>query len=614
MILVDVDRVTATRPDRDLFRDVSITVTSGDRVGVVGINGTGKSTLLQVISGRLAPESGTVRTGRGVTLAVLDQTPTLSTGTVRQVVGGGWQGEAALDRLGLAQLLDAPVGDLSGGEAKRVALAMALAVESDLLILDEPTNHLDMAAIAWLEETLANHRGGLLMVTHDRHLLDRVTTRVAELDRGRVHLHDGGYDAYLAGRAAREERSAAAEASRRILARQELAWLRRGAPARTSKPKAHIERAEAVLAAPKEQGDGRPSPLVLHRGMPRLGDKVIELHGIGCSVGERTLFTGLDYLIGPGERLGVVGLNGAGKSTLLDVIAGRRPPGEGRVVTGPTVRLGYYDQIGVDLDPGQRVFETVAGGARGPGWAEKALLESFWFDSDAQRARVGELSGGERRRLQLVLMLAEKPNVILLDEPTNDLDLDTLRSLEDHLDDWPGALVVVSHDRAFLERTVADVLVLDGRGTADRYPGGFGAWETDQRLRSRRRAPSATSEQGADARAPGRDRRPSSDRRAPGQPAPAAGSASSGAPPGVPTANPASGRSTSTINRNLRLAEKELAKAERRRDDLQAELAGAGGDHALLADLGRALADALAELELVEERWLELSAELEERR
>jgi ATP-binding cassette subfamily F protein uup len=598
MILVDVDRVTVTRPERDLFRDVSLTVSAGDRIGIVGINGTGKSTLLRVISGALTPESGMIRTGRGVTVTVLEQNPTFPPGTVREAIGGGWRGEAALDRLGLGRLPDAPVEGLSGGEAKRVALARALVGESDLLILDEPTNHLDLGAIAWLEETLAQHRGGLLMVTHDRHVLDSVTNRVLELDRGRAYIHDGGYDAYLEGRAEREAEAAAAEASRLILARRELAWLRRGAPARTSKPKAHIERARAVLEAPRAQSDGRPSSLVLHQGTPRLGDKVIELHDIGASVGERTLFSGLDHLLDSRERLGVVGLNGAGKSTLLDIIAGRRPPDQGRVVTGSTVRLGYFDQAGTTLDPGQRVFETVAGGAKEPSWTDKALLESFWFDSDAQRARIGELSGGERRRLQLVLMLARRPNAILLDEPTNDLDLDTLRSLEDFLDEWPGALVVVSHDRAFLERTVADVIVLDGQGGAGRYQGGFAAWERDQRLRSGRRAVSATSEVDAD-----RSRSSASGGIVGG-----GRSASSTRPPRT-----RSGRSSSTIGRDLRQVEKELVKAERWRDELQARLVGVGSDHAVLAELGRELAEALAAVEQAEERWLELSAELEER-
>ncbi len=595
MILVDVERVTVTRPERDLFRDVSLTVSSGDRIGVVGVNGTGKSTLLRVITGTDQPESGTVRTGRGVRVAVLDQAPRLPPGTVRHAVGEGWRGEAALDRLGLGQLLDADVAGLSGGEAKRVALASTLMAETDLLVLDEPTNHLDMGAIRWLEDELAAFRGGLLMVTHDRHVLDRVTTRVLELDRGRAYVHEGGYDAYLQGRADRAEQTAADEASRRILARQELAWLRRGAPARTSKPKAHIERALAVVNAPTEASTVRSGALALHQGTPRLGDKVIELHAVGQRVGEegRVLFRDVDYLLDRRERLGIVGLNGAGKSTLLDLIAGRRPPDEGRVVTGPTVRLGYYDQTGRELDPAQRVFELFSDGSKDLSWQVKALLESFWFDADVQRSPIGLLSGGERRRLQLVAMLAAQPNVILLDEPTNDLDLDTLRALEDFLDEWPGALVVVSHDRAFLERTVSDVLVLDGHGTASRYRGGFAAWEADQHLRAGRRAVTATSA---------------------GAAPPAKAPAKTGVEAGVGAASRPErprGRSMSTLRHQLKTVEKDMARAEEARDRLQADLAAAGSDHGALARIGSELATAQSALDTLEERWLDLSAELE---
>ncbi len=596
MILVDVVRVTMTRPERDLFRDVSLTVSSGDRIGVVGVNGTGKSTLLRVITGGEPPESGTVRPGRGVRVAVLDQAPHLPPGTVRQAVGEGWRGEAALDRLGLGQLLDADVAGLSGGEAKRVALARTLMADTDLLVLDEPTNHLDMGAIRWLEDELAGFRGGLLMVTHDRHVLDRVTTRVLELDRGRAYVHEGGYDAYLQGRADRAEQAAADEASRLILARQELAWLRRGAPARTSKPKAHIERALAVVNAPTEAPTVRNGALALHQGTPRLGDKVIELHGVGQRVGEegRVLFRDVEYLLDRRERLGIVGLNGAGKSTLLDLIAGRRQPDEGRVVTGPTVRLGYYDQTGKELDPAQRVFELFSDGSKDLSWQVKALLESFWFDADVQRSPIGLLSGGERRRLQLVAMLAAQPNVILLDEPTNDLDLDTLRALEDFLDEWPGALVVVSHDRAFLERTVADVLVLDGHGTASRYRGGFAAWEADQHLRAGRRAMSATSAGVAS---------PAARSAAPTKAGAGAGAASRPERP--------RGRSMSTLRHQLKMVEKDMARAEAARDKLQAELATVGSDHGALARIGNELAEAQAALDSLEEQWLELSTELE---
>jgi ATP-binding cassette subfamily F protein uup len=585
MILVDAGDVGASRPGRPLFEHLSLTIASGDRIGIVGINGTGKSTLLRVLAGHTEPESGVVRRGKDARIAMLDQRPELPAGTVRAAVGEHWEAAAVLDRLGMGALGDADVATLSGGQAKRVALARALLLvggdrpggeETDLLILDEPTNHLDIDAIAWLEDRLVGFKGGLVLVTHDRHLLDRVTTRILELDRGRGFVHEGGYASYLEARIERVERAAEAEAVRRNLARRELAWLRRGAPARTRKPKARIDAATAVVTQRAER-DARADDLDLHLGTPRLGDKVIEVHGVGHRWGDGPwLFRGLDLLLDPGERLGVVGPTGAGKSTLLDVLAARLGPLEGRVDTGPTVRLGYYDQTGADLDPAQRVRDAVAGPTRHPGWTDARLMERFWFDGDAQWAPIGTLSGGERRRLQLLLTLAARPNVLLLDEPTNDLDVDTLRVLEDFLEDWPGALVAVSHDRAFLERTVEDVIVVEA-GHPGRVPGGYAAWEEYRRAKR-----SAT---GA---APRRDAKPK------------------------PAAKAADGsRSASTLRHLLKTAEKELAAAERRRDRLTEELAAAGTDRDKLAKAGTDLAQAEQEVREAEERWLELAEEAE---
>jgi ABC transport system ATP-binding/permease protein len=581
VILVDCDRITMSRPGRTLFEDLSVTVSAGDRLGIVGLNGTGKSTLLRVLAGHVEPESGTIRRGRGARVAMLDQEAALPDGTALAAVGDSWEAAAVLDRVGMGPFADRPVSELSGGQRKRVALARALVAECDLLILDEPTNHLDIDGIAWLEDRLAGFGGGLVLVTHDRHLLDRVTTRILELDRGRGHVHEGGYASYLEARAEREERAATAEAVRRNLARSELAWLRRGAPARTRKPKARIEAATAIVEG-RPEAAARSGELDLHLGTPRLGDKVIELHGVGHRFGDGPwLFRGVDLALDRRERLGVVGVNGTGKSTLLDIIAGRIAPLEGTVDSGATVSLGYYDQLTRELDPSARAREVVAGPHRDPDWTDARLLEAFWFDADSQWAPVEMLSGGERRRLQLLTVLAAKPNVLLLDEPTNDLDVDTLRVLEDFLDEWPGALVVVSHDRAFLERTVTDVIVLDGAGRAGRRPGGYAAWEEERRASRSRSGAGATATAGA-APAPKRQR-----------------------------PKPAAGRSRSTVRRELTAAERDLARIDDRHDRLTGEVQAAGNDHEALARLGAELAALDEERRVAEDRWLELSEELD---
>ncbi len=584
------------RPDRALFEDLSLTISSGDRLAVVGVNGTGKSTLLGALAGSRTPDAGTIRRGRGARVSHLDQDAPLPAGTVAGVTGERWEAAAVRDRLGLAGLDDRPTDELSGGQVKRVALVRALLGcgpdgggppdDADLLILDEPTNHLDVAAIAWLEEWLASFRGGLVLVTHDRHVLDRVTTRILELDRGSAYLHDGGYAGYLEAKAERAERSATAESKRRNLAKTELAWLRRGAPARTSKPKARIEAATAVVEGGPRGSDVRDQDLGLHLGTPRLGDKVIEATGLGAVVDGRTLFDGLDLLLDPRERLGIVGPNGAGKTTLLQILAGERPPDHGRVDVGPTVRLAMFSQIATELDPAVRVRDLVTGGKKEVSWQDTALMERFWFDSDSQWAPVGTLSGGERRRLQLLLALAAQPNVLLLDEPTNDLDLDTLRMLEDFLEEWPGALVVVSHDRALLERTVVDVLVIDGEGHAERRPGGLSGYLAEmQGKRSRGKASVTTA-------VAGNERRPESS-PSPSEPR-------------------AARRSPSTVRRELNTAERDLAKATEARERIKAALEQAIGDHRKLGDLGRDLAAADAAVAAAEERWLALAEEAEE--
>ncbi|MCP3934078.1 MAG: ABC-F family ATP-binding cassette domain-containing protein [Actinomycetia bacterium] len=576
MILVDVDAVTVTRPERPLFDGVSVTIDSGDRLGVLGINGAGKSTLLRVMVGATEPESGQVRRARDLRMAILDQRPDLGTGTVRDAVGSGWEVESVLDRLGVSGLLDRRVAELSGGQAKRVALAAALVSDVDLLVLDEPTNHLDIEAIEWLENRLARFGGGLVVVTHDRQLLDRLCNRVLSLDRARWHLTEGGYKAHLDAEAEREAKAARDEQSRRILARQELAWLQRGARARRRKPKSRIAEARAVIdGGPKARSD-RLTPLGLDSfGSTRLGSKVIDLEGVSFAYPDGDpLFSGLDHSLAPGGRLGIVGANGGGKSTLLDVMARRLEPTSGTVEWGTTVRLGYFDQLGRDLDPDQRVREAVVGDDGKLTVAQQQLFERFWFDNDAQQARIGSLSGGERRRLELLLVLGEGPNVLFLDEPTNDLDLDTLRSLEGFLDDWPGSLAVVSHDRVFLERTVEHVVQVGG-GAVVPLGSGEVVWKgvVDALAGENRRAGKSAQR----AKTKGATKR----------------------------------RTPSTLRRLISQVEEEMSELEAQRDRLDGDLSVVS-DHVAAAKVAEAMSETVSALASTEERWLDLSTELDD--
>jgi ABC transport system ATP-binding/permease protein len=600
MILVDAAGLGATRPKRPLFLNLSLTLESGQRLGVVGINGSGKSTLLRILAGEAEPEVGSVRVGRGALVLHLPQEPHVPAGPIETVVGGGWRGRSVIDRLGMAPIAQHDTSTLSGGQRKRVALAKILvtlgesessgAGDRDLLILDEPTNHLDLEAIEFLENELANTKAGLVLVTHDRHVLDRVTNRVLELDRGHGYLHvpsgenaGSGYATFLAARAEREERAAANEQTRRNLAKRELAWLRRGAPARTSKPKARIESATALVNARADKA-ARTDDLSLDLGTARLGSKAVELHGVSYAwPGGETLIRDLDLIIEPGSRLGIVGLNGTGKTTLLDLVADRIQPTVGRIERGTTIRIGYYEQLGQSLDPSIKVRDAVAGPHRPPAPEDTRLMERFWFDADAQWAEIGTLSGGERRRLQLLLVLAAQPNVLLLDEPTNDLDLDTLRALEDFLDDWPGSLIAVSHDRAFLDRATEQIIAFDGAGRVDMIRGGVGGW-----LASRRVTASPAS-----SNAPSRV----------GGPKQAAAKSVAAEPRKTGTTSP------STFRRLIAAAEKDLGLATARRDAAEAALAGAAPSD--ISRLSTELAAAAAAADIAEERWLEVAADAE---
>ncbi|NND74581.1 MAG: ABC-F family ATP-binding cassette domain-containing protein [Ilumatobacter sp.] len=592
MICVDIAGVGMAQPNKVLFSDVAVTISTGDRVAVVGVNGSGKTTLLRILTGSLQPDTGAVRFGRGVRIASLEQDPVLPAGTVRDVLGDSWEVAAAATSLGVQPLFDRRTDTLSGGQAKRVALAKVLADDQqgahDMIVLDEPTNHLDLEAIEWLESRLVTMKAALVLVTHDRHALDRLTSEVGpstvvELDGGHAHLHQAAagssaYATYLDARAERVEREAQEESTRRILARKELAWLRRGAPARSTKPKARLRSAAEIVGGGPRPAGVRGSPLELGAGTTRLGNQVVELVRVTQRFGDEVVFTDVDLLIEPGARLAVVGPNGSGKTTLLDIIAGRMTPAAGVVKQGRTVVVGYADQHSSTLDPDIVVRKLVAGPHREPDHEDKALLERFWFDTPAQYAPVRMLSGGERRRLQLVMVLATKPNLLILDEPTNDLDLDTLRALEAFLDDWPGALVAASHDRAFLDRVADHVLAIDAGGSMHRVPGGVAGWLSERAALS-----GITTSDVAVRKASGRAGKPKATRTGP---------------------------SPSTIGRQLRDAEQQMAKAQKRLDALTERLADLT-DHEELAAVGAELGVAQAELVDIENHWLEL-AELQE--
>ena len=486
--LVNLESVSHAFGTRVLLDEVSLGVGAGEVIGVVGRNGDGKTTLLRVLTGDLAPDSGRVTISNSASIGVLTQHQAGSPGeTIRQVVLDGAADHtyaARADRREIVEALlagvdlDRPIETLSGGERRRVGLVEVLLGDHDLIVLDEPTNHLDVEAIAFLASHLRSRTAAglaMLVVSHDRWFLDAVCTRIWEVHDGVVDAYDGGYAAYVLARVERQRQAAATEARRRPLARTELAWLRRGAPARTSKPKFRIEAAEALI------GDVPPprDRLALEKfATSRLGKDVFDLINVDYAVEDRRLLNRLTWSIGPGDRIGLVGVNGAGKTTLLDLLAGLRSPQGGKIKRGVTLRVGYLSQSVGELDDEDRVLQSVTRLkqatrlATGREASASNLLEEFGFTGDKLVARIGDLSGGERRRLQFLRLLLEEPNVLLLDEPTNDLDIDTLTVIEDYLDTWPGTLIVVSHDRYFLERVTDASWALLGDGSCVLLPGG----------------------------------------------------------------------------------------------------------------------------------------------
>jgi ATP-binding cassette subfamily F protein uup len=584
--LVNLSGVAKGYAARTILRDVTLGVSAGERIGVVGRNGDGKSTLLRLIAGAEAPDAGGVTRTGSVSLELLGQGDDLDPGrTIREELVGGradheWAGDAAfrsvLDGLlgGVSlsrfpQGLDTPIAPLSGGERRRIALARTLLDGPELLLLDEPTNHLDVEGVDWLAGHLAARRGTLLVVTHDRWFLDAVCTATWELADGAVHRYEGGYAAYVLARAERERVEAVREERRQGLLRKELRWLRRGPPARTSKPRFRIEAAEALI---EDEPEARDRAELLRFASSRLGDRVLDAVDVSVAYDGAPVLRGATWRLGPGDRVALVGVNGSGKTTLIRLLSGDLRPDAGEVERGATVRTALLSQDTADVPGHLRVLESleaVRGHATlsdGREITAGLLADRFGFRGEKARTLVRDLSGGERRRLQLMRLLMGEPNVLLLDEPTNDLDIDTLRALEDLLDGWPGTLVVVSHDRYFVERVCDDVYALTGDGGVRHLPGGI-----EQYLELRHAAAAVE----------------------------------------VPPA-PSAARTAAPAGAVLRAARKEATRLERalerlaaREQALHGEMATHATDHARLRELQAELDAVAAEREDDEAAWLE---------
>ena len=607
--LVNLEKVSKSYGVRILLDEVSLGVGEGERIGVVGRNGDGKTTLLNLLAGRVEPDSGRISRTRGLHLGYLDQRDLLDdTHTVREVVLGGkadheWAADSTtrevVEVLLAGVSLDRVVHGLSGGERRRCSLARLLLEPDDLVILDEPTNHLDVEAVAWLAEHLRRRTSALVVVTHDRWFLDEVCETTWEVHPGPdgagvVDSYEGGYAAFVLAKAERQRQAASSEQRRQNLVRKELAWLRRGAPARTSKPKFRIDAATVLI-------EDEPPPrdkLALERfATQRLGKDVVDLEDVDLVRGERTLLQHATWRLGPGDRVGIVGVNGAGKTSVLNLVAGTLEPTTGRVKRGRTVALEHLTQDVTPEDPEARVLGTiedvrrVARTAGGQDVSATAMLERFGFTGDRLTARLGDLSGGERRRFQLLKILLAEPNVLLLDEPTNDLDIETLNVLEDFLDGWPGTLVVVSHDRYFLERVTDTIWALMGDGTIGMLPGGV-----DQYLEMRRSqlSDSAT---------------------------PAGTTSATLVEPAETTRGAAGSRPTAKARvggADERAARKALARIDKQLERitvqeaaLNGEIAAAASDYDALAKLSEQLRLLLAEKDTLEAEWLEAAALLE---
>jgi ATP-binding cassette subfamily F protein uup len=609
--LVNLERVSKAYGIRPLLTEVSLGVQAGDRVGVVGRNGDGKTTLLAILAGTEPVDSGRATVSRGLRVGMLRQSDELPPGaTVAGAVFGEmaeheWASDPAardvVEHL-LADLdLDRTVDGLSGGERRRVALAALLLQDLDLLLLDEPTNHLDVEAVAWLAGRLADDATTLVAVTHDRWFLDAVCTTTWEVHDAAVDAYDGGYAAFVLAKAERMRQAAAAETRRRNLVRKELAWLRRGAPARTSKPKFRLDAAADLVADEPPPRDG----VALQRfAATRLGNDVLDLEDATISRGGRDLVDRVTWRLGPGDRVGLVGVNGAGKTSVLSVLAGDVRPDGGRLRRGRTVELAVLRQSLDEMDPAARVLASVEaikrvvalGGGREV--TATSMLERFGFTGDKLTARIGDLSGGERRRLQLLRLLLAEPNVLLLDEPTNDLDIETLNVVEDFLDSWPGTLVVVSHDRYFLERVCDSIWALLGDGRLVMLPGGVDEYLSRRASTVAAAGPERAGVAGAAASGTRGGAKAGSEG--------GSGGGSEGGERQVPDA-----AAVRAARKDVARLDRQLAKVSARVDAVHAAMAEHASDYARLAELDAELQDLQAQKDDLELAWLTAAEQVE---
>lgn len=641
MNIVSLENVSKNYGFKPLFENVTLGLEDRDKIGIIGANGSGKSTLLRIIAGVEVPDTGRVITAKGQTLAFLSQNPPYdenltvletifasSSGVMQTIrdyeavchdvaagahddatmermsdlqheldMNGGWDIEAnaraVLTKLDITDTA-AKMGTLSGGQRKRVALAHELIFKPDILILDEPTNHLDADTIEWLENYLARYTGALLLVTHDRYFLDRVTDRIFEVDRGTVQSYAGNYAYYLEKKAEQDTLREVEGHKREQLIKKELAWLRRGAKARTRKSKHRIEAAHTLMAVPKEQTKGEVDIAI---GSKRLGSKVVEINDISKSYGENRLIDHFTYLLKRDERIGIIGANGSGKTTLLDMLTRRIEPDSGEIEIGQTVHIGYYDQESRELNDDQRVIDYIRDVAEyvttneGVQITAGKMLERFLFEPAAQYAVIGNLSGGERRRLYLLRILMGSPNVLLLDEPTNDLDIPTLIALEQYLDEFAGALIVVSHDRYFLDRTIENVFKFEPGGMVREYAGDYSAYlEAYERQEAERKAEaSAPIKTGSSSDAAAARTGSDSDR--------------------VPTTTEKEKPKKLTFNekREFETLEKRIAQTEKRLPEIEREMVTAATDAGRVHELFTEQQKLNEQLETDLARWAELA-------